>query len=88
MHLLRCLWFFVVHFNIQVTATHLPGTLNVTADHLSRGNLTQAFISTPTLSQQSTSIPPSAVKLVSPKQLDWTSLQFHHLFQETLLAVK
>ena len=88
MHLLRCLWFFVAHFNIQVTATHLPGALNVTADHLSRGNLTQAFISTPTLSQQSNSIPPSAVKLVSPKQLDWTSLQFHHLFQETLLSVK
>ena len=88
MHLLWCLWFFVAHFNIQVTATHLPGALNVTVDHLSRGNLTQAFISTPTLSQQSTSIPPSAVKLVSPKQLDWTSLQFHHLFQETLLSVK
>ena len=45
-HLLRCLWFFVAHFDIQITATYLPGTLNITADHLSRGNLIQAFLAT------------------------------------------
>ena len=88
MHLLRGLWFFVAHFDIQVTATHLPGALNVTADHLSRGNLIQAFLATPTLSQQSTSIPLSATKLVSPKQPDWTYPQFLCLFQETLSAFK
>ena len=45
MHLLRCLWFFAAHFDIQITATHPPGTLNITADHLSQNNLTQAFLS-------------------------------------------
>jgi len=74
-------------FDIQVTATYLPGALNVTADHLSRGNLIQAFLATPTLSQKPTNIPLSAFKLVSPKQLDWTSPQFHHLFQETLPSI-
>jgi len=59
MHLLQCLWFFVAHFDIQVTATHLPGALNVTADHLSCGNLTKAFLATPTLSQQPTNMPQS-----------------------------
>ena len=39
MNLLRCLWFFVAHFDILVTATHLPGAVNVTADHLSCGRL-------------------------------------------------
>ena len=87
MHLLRCLWFFAAHFDIQITTTHLPGALNVTADHLSRNNLTQAFLATPTLLQHPTSIPPPVFTLVSPKQLDWTSLKFFSLFQQTLLLI-
>ena len=43
MHLLRCLWFFVAYFDITISATHLPGVTNVTADHLSRNNVLQAF---------------------------------------------
>ena len=87
MHLLWCLWFFIAHFNIQITATHLPGTLNITADHLSQGNLTQAFLATPTLLQHPTIIPPPVFTLVSPKQLDWTSPTFSSLFQQTLLLI-
>ena len=49
MHLLCSLWFFVTHFNIYVTASHLPGVINITADHLSRGNMAQAVAVTPTL---------------------------------------
>ena len=55
MHLLWRLWFFATHFDIQITATHLPGALNVTADYLSRNNLTQAFLATPTAPNQCTS---------------------------------
>ena len=58
MHLLRSLWFFVAHFDIYVTASHLPGLINITADHLSRGNVAQAFTVTPTLAQHPTLIPP------------------------------
>ena len=58
MHLLRCLWFFAAHYDIYVTATHLPGITNITADHLSRGRLVEAFQSTPTLMQQPTNLPP------------------------------
>jgi len=43
MHLLRTLSFFVAHFDIYLTATHLPGVSNVTADQLSQGNVYQAF---------------------------------------------
>ena len=42
MHLLRCLWFFSAHFNIQISACHIPGTSNTAADQLSR-NRTSEF---------------------------------------------
>ena len=84
MHLLRCLWFFVAHYDIYITATHLPGASNVTADHLSRGKLFQAFLSTPGLVQQPTTLPPSVFQLISPQRLEWTSTQFLQLFQITV----
>ena len=84
MHLLRSLWFFVAHFDIYVTASHLPGLINITADHLSRGNMAQPFAVTPTLAQHPTLIPPSAMRLILPQLLDWTSPSFLQLFQQTL----
>ena len=84
MHLLRSLSFFVAHFDIYLTATHLPGVINVTADHLSRGNLHQAFQVTPTLSLKPTAIPPSAIQLISPHRLDWIFPHFPQLFQQAL----
>ena len=60
MHLLRSLWFFVAHFDIYVTASHLAGLINITADHLSRGNMTQAVAVTPTLAQHPSLIPISS----------------------------
>ena len=85
MHLLRCLWFFVAYYDIYITATHLSGANNVTADHLSRGKQLQAFQSTPNLSQQPTTLPPSVFQLISPQGLDWTSTQFLQLFQVTIM---
>ena len=49
MHLLRSLSFFVAHFDNYIIASHLPGVINVTADHLSHGYMCQAFEVTPTL---------------------------------------
>jgi len=87
MHLLRSLSFFVAHFDIYLTASHLPGVINVTADHLSRGNLHQAFCASPGLSSQPAVLPPSAIQLISPKRLDWISPDFPRLFQQTLSFV-
>ena len=84
MHLLRCLSIFVVHLDIYITATHLPGVINVTADHLSRGRLDQAFQVTPTLSYQPTVIPHTAFQLIFPCRLDWISPHFLRLFHKTL----
>ena len=39
MHLLHSLSFFVAHFDIYLTASHLLGVISVTVDHLSQGSL-------------------------------------------------
>ena len=71
MHLLRSLSFFVAHFDICITASHLPGVINVTADHLSHGNMCQTFKVTPSLTQHPAIIPSSSFRLMSPHtQLD------------------
>ena len=41
MHLLRCLWFFSVFFEITIRAAHIPGALNTAADKLSRNQAAQ-----------------------------------------------
>ena len=77
MHLLCFLLFFVAHFDIYITASHI----NVTADHLSRGNMCQVFEVTPTLTQHPTIIPSSAFRIISLHTLDWISPGFLQLFQ-------
>ena len=57
-HLLCSLSFFVAHFDIYITAFHLPGIMNVTADHLSRGYMSEVFEATPTLAQHPTATSP------------------------------
>ena len=57
MHLLCSLSFFAAHFDIYITTSHLPGIINVTADHLSHGHTSQAFEATLTLAQHPTAIP-------------------------------
>jgi len=46
--------------------------------------LKQAFQATRSLSPTPTLIPQSALQLLSPERLDWISLHFLQLFQETL----
>ena len=39
LHLLRCLYFYAVHFQFAYSAVHVPGVSNVAADALSRNNI-------------------------------------------------
>ena len=87
MQLLCSLSCFVAHFDICITASHLPGVINVTVDHLSCGNMCQAFKATPSLTQYSAIIPSSASGLISPHTLDWISPGFLQLFQITLSSI-
>jgi len=49
MHLLPSLSFFVAYFDIYFTASNLLGVINITTNHLSQGNLDQAFQVIPSL---------------------------------------
>ena len=84
MHLLCSLSFFAAHFDIYITASHLPGIINVTVDYLSHGHTSKAFEATLTLAQHPTAIPPLPFKLISPHTLDWTSPGFLQLFHDIL----
>ena len=43
MQLLRSLWFFTAHYDIDLACTHIAGVANTTADHLSRNNTALFF---------------------------------------------
>ena len=73
MHLLCCLWFFVAYFDITVSATHLPGVTNITADCLSGNNILQAFQATSVFSMQPSPLPTPITQTVIPLGPDWIS---------------
>ena len=87
MHLLRCMWFFVAHFDISIMAKHLPGKDNTAADKLSRNNTDQMFLSQAGLSSLPTPLPPAIHRIISPKGPDWLSPHFQKLIKETLVLV-
>lgn len=84
MHLLRCLWFFTSYFDISITVSHLPGVLNTSADMLSRNQMFQFHQLHPEASVANTPLSPTLLRLISPRQLDWTSPAFIKLFQQTV----
>ena len=49
MHLLHCLFFAEAHYNMHVTASHIPDTQ---ADTLSRNNLSSFFSQAPHMARQ------------------------------------
>jgi len=84
MHLLRCLWFFSAYFGIRISASHIPGVVNVAADQLSR-NKSAAFLQeNPHTSSIPVTIPTPLLKLVSPQMQDWTSPSFVRHFKRTI----
>jgi len=88
MHLLRCLWFFSAHFDIRISARHIPGISNTAADQLSRNRLSEFQKLNPHTSCSSTSIPTSLLKLISPVRRDWTSPSFSRHFKRTINALQ
>ena len=43
MHLLRCLWFFVSHYDIDIITVHVAGVTNCTADYPSTHHMSLFF---------------------------------------------
>ena len=84
MHLLRSLWLFTAIFDIDVTASHIPGAQNTSADLLSRNNSKNLLLMNPLASQTPTPLPPALTFLISPTQPDWTSPSFQHNLRAVL----
>ena len=84
MRLLRCMWFLVAYFDIDLHAEHIAGVSNITADQLSRNYMQSFFSSHPQVSLLPTPLPPSFLQIVSSPELDWTSPLFNALFRDTI----
>ena len=80
MHLLRCLWFFVAHYNIVLMPEHIAGVDNCTADHLSRNNMYNFFSINPQASHIPTPVGPLLQQLLQTPGPDWTTPSFRQLF--------
>ena len=87
MCLLRSLWFFAAHFDIDVKCKHIAGVDNSTADYLSRGNLHSFFHLHPQATRQPTSLPQPLLRILAAGGPDWTSPLFRQLFSTIINTV-
>jgi len=67
MHLLCCPWYFSAYFSINISARHIPGLSNTSADQLSRNRLAEFLEMNPHTSTAPEATPLSLLKLLSPK---------------------
>ena len=85
LHLMRCFFFYLAHFNFQHSAEHVPGVLNTAADAISRNNLPHLSSLLPQTPQ--TRIPQSLVDLLVKQTPNWGFRAWIELFQRSLLEV-
>ena len=87
MHLLRTLFFLCAHFRITISACHIAGSRNLSADALSRNNLRVFFSTNPQTCPQPTAVPPDLQQLLFNQEPGWTSPNWTRLFSSTLASV-
>ena len=84
MRLLRCMWFFVAYFDLDLHVEHIAGVNITKADQLSRNQLQSFFSHHPQVSVLPTPIPPALLEIASSPDLEWTSPLFRKLFRSTI----
>ncbi len=87
MRLLRTLFFICARFTITVSAGHIAGDLNSSADALSRNYLPLFFSLNPHAHPQPTVIPTALQELLLDRSLRWTSPRWTKLFVSFLDTV-
>ena len=80
MHPLRCLHFFLAHFNITLTASHIAGVYNTAADALSRNNLSCFFHCMPQAKQSPVQVPAPLTDMLLLHRPDWLSSTWRTMF--------
>ena len=80
MHLLRCLWFFVAHYDILLIPEHISGVSNMMADHVSRCQMHRIFLLNHLASSTLSALHRAIPDVMNPQGVDWTSPHFHELF--------
>lgn len=86
MRLLRVLAFLTAILDITISAQHLPGAQNTSADALSRNNLKPFLSLNPQASPMPTIIPRELQELVFNQALQWTSPSWMALLSNTLIT--
>ena len=87
MRLLRILCFFCAVYKISLSARHLPGVQNSSADALSRNNSRLFSALNPQASPHPLVVPNELHQLVFNRALIWTSPSWTELFKATLQRV-
>ena len=81
MHLLSSMWFFTAHYEMHVSAAHIQGVANRTADCISRGNMSSFFSMNPQVQPAPTRLPEPLLSILTLAGPDWTSRTFLELFR-------
>jgi len=81
---LHYLWLFSAHFDIKMSACHIPGMSNTAVDQLSRNRSSEFLKLNP---HTSAPITTSLLKLISPWRQDYVSPSFLHHFKQTINAL-
>jgi hypothetical protein len=86
MHLLRGLHFICAFYNINLRATHIKGSTNLSADAISRDNLQVFFAENPTADRAPTQIPDQLWEILVLSQPDWLSRSWRESLATSLKA--
>ena len=83
LHLVRCLFFFEAHMQLQVVAMHIPGIGRIPcmADDLFRNRLHSFFMQAPLMMVLPSPLPLMAMDLLSDPTMDWASESWIQLFK-------
>ena len=84
MHLLRCLHFFLAHYDIRLIARHIAGVNNTAADALSRDNLPVFFQCQPQANPSPSPLPATLMQLLVHQRPDWLSPAWRTMFLDIL----
>ena len=80
MHLMRSLFFILAHYNMQLSAQHIPGVENRAADALSRNDAASFLTQVPLAKREPSIIPGELLQMLVHEQHDWMSRSWKNLW--------